>query len=425
MGAIDDNAPVHPCKPAADDRERLRRDPLGLLARRVAEAAPRLPRVRLGARTVVLVARPEQVRVVLAERLEQLRKPAFLRESNRGRGGDGLTTLEGQAWRERRACLRGAFAPARVRAHRAVVRAHAQQLAARWHTGDVVELRHELRQLTAASAVRFVLGADVEGWSGSSGLPPARRTVEVPLEEAHGEDFTAVAEGDVPLALTRPRAPASMPVTVAIIDAAIRARALPEPHPRDALSWSVAAGLDRGAIVDELQQMLFAGHHTVPTTLLAVLRVLARDPTLARRVRAEAVAAGSSDLPPASLTERVVQETMRVLPAAPILYREVAEPLALAGERLEPGTGVWVCTQVLHHDPHVFPRPERFEPERFAPSARARIPAYAYLPFGAGPRVCAASRLAMVQLVETCAVLVRTHALRPCSGDRFVVERVG
>lgn len=411
-----------------DDRERLRRDPLGLLSRRVAEGGE-LPRVQLGLRSAVLVARPELVRTVLVERLEHLGKPAFLRDSNRGHWGEGLTTLQGEPWRRRRACLRGVFGPERVRAHRAVVRGHARELVARWEVGRVIDLRHELRQLTAASAVRFGLGAELQGW-GTTARPPVR-TARVPWAEGYGEDFTAVATDDVPLALTRPRAPAQLPLTVAIIDEAIAqggdGRRPDEGQVEgegDALSWMIAAGLEREAIIGELVQMLFAGHHTVPTTMLALVRVLARDPALAQRVRAEAMAGLPHDAAAPSLTERVLQETMRVFPPAPILYREVLTPCELAGERLSPGTGVWVCTHVLHHDPRSFAEPERFEPERFAPSARGRIPPYAYLPFGAGPRTCAASRLAMMQMVETCAAIVREHALQPCGGDRFVVQRL-
>ena len=63
---------MHPT-PAGDDREAMRRDFLGLLAERAAAPGP-LPRVRLGAMSAVLVARPELVREVLVERLACLGK---------------------------------------------------------------------------------------------------------------------------------------------------------------------------------------------------------------------------------------------------------------------------------------------------------------------------------------------------------------
>lgn len=402
--------------PPQDDREALRRDPLGLVAERAAE--PGLPRLRLGAASVVLVARPELVREVLVERVEHVGKPEFLRASNRGRWGDGLTTLEGERWQARRGCLRGAFGPERVEAHREVVRAHARRMVEAWAPGDVIDLRHEIRRLTAACAVRFVLGAEIEGW-GDPSRPPPRATV-VPWSEAYGEDFTGVAVNDVPLALTRPRAPAAMPVTVGIVDAAIRDGV----DCGDALSWLVAMSrdptqahapaIDRDAIIGELVQMLYAGHHTVPTVMISLAQVLAGAPGHAWRARAD----------PEHL-ELVLHETMRMFPPAPILYREVITPFELAGEPLEPGTGVWICTHVLHHDPRSHEAPEQLLPHRFAPETRPRVPAFAYLPFGAGPRTCIASRLAVVQMVETEAVILETWTLRPCGRDRCLVERVG
>jgi len=404
--------PMDDLEAAGDDRAALRRDPLGLLAERAAAPGP-LPRVRLGATSAVLVARPELVREVLVERMDCLGKPEFLRASNRGRWGDGLTTLEGERWRARRAGLRGAFGPERVQAHRELVRAKARRMVERWRVGEVIDLRHEIRSLTAASAVRFVLGVELEGWG--EGSSPAPRSTVVPWVEAYGEDYTAVAGGDVPLALTRPRAPAAMPVTVGIIDEAIRDGG---GDRGDALAWMIAAmreseaGIDREALVDELVQMLYAGHHTVPTSMLALARVLAHDVALARRARAEP-----------EFLELVLHETLRMYPPAPVLYREVVAAFELAGERLAVGTGVWVCTQVLHHDARSFEAPERFLPERFALAARGRIPAFAYLPFGAGPRTCIASRLALAQMLETWAVIARERSLRPCGGDRFLVER--
>lgn len=400
-------APPHRRSSREDDREALRRDPLGLVAARAAAPGP-LPRLRLGERSVVLVARPERVREVLVERVDGVGKPEFLRASNRGHWGEGLTTLEGERWRARRGCLRGAFAPERVEVHREVVRAHARRMVEAWAPGDVIDLRHEIRRLTAACAVRFVLGADVEGWGDPASPPP--RPVVVPWSEAYGEDFTAVVTNDVPLALTRPRAPAAMPVTVGIVDAAIRDGV----ERGDVLSWLVAQAIDRDAIVGELVQMLYAGHHTVPTVMIALAQVLAGAPGHARRARTD----------PAHL-ELVLHETLRMFPPAPILYREVVTPLELCGERLEPGTGIWICTHVLHHDPRSYAAPERFQPERFAPEARPRVPAFAYLPFGAGPRTCIASRLAAVQLVEAQAVILKAWALRPCGRDRCLVERVG
>lgn len=51
----------------------------------------------------------------------------------------------------------------------------------------------------------------------------------------------------------------------------------------------------------------------------------------------------------------------------------------------------------LHRRADYFPDPECFDPERFTPEREKRLPRYAYLPFGAGPRICIGMYFAMME----------------------------
>jgi cytochrome P450 len=51
----------------------------------------------------------------------------------------------------------------------------------------------------------------------------------------------------------------------------------------------------------------------------------------------------------------------------------------------------------LHHNPGVYPAPERFDPERFTPEAEAVRHRSAWLPFSNGPRVCIGNHFAMLE----------------------------
>ena len=63
----------------------------------------------LGRSRCILVNGAPEVRELFFEREACLRKPEFVKDSNRGHWGDGLTTLEGQAWRARRRAMGALF----------------------------------------------------------------------------------------------------------------------------------------------------------------------------------------------------------------------------------------------------------------------------------------------------------------------------
>jgi cytochrome P450 len=61
----------------------------------------------------------------------------------------------------------------------------------------------------------------------------------------------------------------------------------------------------------------------------------------------------------------------------------------------------------MHRDPRFFPQPEAFQPERWENDLARRLPKFAYLPFGGGPRVCIGNRFAMMEAKLVLATLAR------------------
>lgn len=55
---------------------------------------------------------------------------------------------------------------------------------------------------------------------------------------------------------------------------------------------------------------------------------------------------------------------------------------------IERNTQIFLPIYALHRDEEYYPDAEKFDPERFSIENKHKIPNYAYMPFGEGPRNC-------------------------------------
>ncbi|XP_049815561.1 probable cytochrome P450 6a14 isoform X2 [Schistocerca nitens] len=92
-------------------------------------------------------------------------------------------------------------------------------------------------------------------------------------------------------------------------------------------------------------------------------------------------------------------KTLRKYPPVMVLNRESNAEYRIPDSDvvLDKGTPIIIPVYGLHHDPDIFPDPERFDPERFSEEQKAQRHPYVYLPFGEGPRICIGMRFGLVQ----------------------------
>ncbi|MEX0277217.1 MAG: cytochrome P450 [Ruegeria sp.] len=404
--------------------EFFKRDSLGFLGQ-LSDTFGDVASFDLGTGPIVLVNDADVVRDLFRFHEAHMRKPRFLRDSNRGHWGDGLTTLEDpDVWRARRYQLLPLFRAA-LRKPRLLIAAElARSMAESWAGRSSVNLPHEIRLLTARIALRTVIDADLEGYvdgRGRSGL--------VPFAEGYGEDFTSPSDMTPgALRMTRPRAPKDMDSVRSIIDARIGdfkdrgdvLSALVQMHLADPES------LTRQDIAGEVIQMLFAGHLTIPLALTALWRDL-HDYSLDEQVAADAMTIDGAPEPSAqvlgaSRTMAILRESMRLSPPAPILYREVSRGFETAGCQMAEGVGLWVSPGLLHRDKRYFSDPSNFIPDRFAAGRIPQTAAKAYMPFGAGPRVCIAVAQSLLQMTVIIAAITGRWSLTPSAAEPEVFD---
>jgi cytochrome P450 len=163
---------------------------------------------------------------------------------------------------------------------------------------------------------------------------------------------------------------------------------------------------------DEVMTLFVAGHDTTANALTWTWHLLAQHPEAMAGVAEESRAvlgersATAEDYPKLTFTERVLAEAMRLYPPVWILGRRSLS---------EPNSVYLVCMYVLHRRPELYADPNRFDPERFLPENRDGRHKYAYMPFGAGSRLCIGERFAWMEIVLTVATIARRWKLLPTS----------
>jgi cytochrome P450 len=327
--------------------------------------------------------------------------------------GDGLLTIDGPYHRRARRIMLPAFHRERIAAAQDVMAGETERALAGWRPGDEVDLYGWTRTLTLRVAMRALFGFDPD--RASHGIDPAAE-----FERAlnwYGRDFfVRILHG--PFTPWRIMHKARRRLDRVIYREIARRRAQDDLG-EDVLSLLMQARDEDGSrfsdreLRDQVMTLLFAGHDTTTSTVAFLFHELAAHPeALARLVEEQDRVLGGRAPEPTELSgealpelEMAIDETLRLYPPAWIGPRRCVEPFELGGHRIPGGVPVAYCSWASHRLPDVFPEPDEFRPERFAPEAKARLPKGAYVPFGAGSRTCIGMRFGQME-VRTIASLI-------------------
>ena len=176
-------------------------------------------------------------------------------------------------------------------------------------------------------------------------------------------------------------------------------------------------GLSPQEVFDQCMVSFQAGHETSATALLWWSRLMAEHPEAVKRAREEVASVvgagtpGPEHLPQLPWLTATLKETMRLYPpVAAIMSRGTSAPITLGGWNVPKGAMLRMSPYVLHRDARNFANPEAFQPERFLEGA-APMPRGAFMPFGAGPRVCLGQHFAMLEMTLLSAMLLQRFEL--------------
>lgn len=360
---------------------------------------------RLGPLRVYAVTHPDILRQILVEQAPKFYKPRLLKLGSRRILGPGLLTSDGALWKQQRNLIQPAFRHDQLPVYGDVMVGEALRAADSLRDGEICEIDTEMARLTTAVVVKSLFGDNL------------------PAEAADlRETMLAVADAASRRLSSALKLPAWIPTrrnlrerrAVARLDRILRglilARRASGECRADLLSVLLAAvdaatgvRISDQQLRDEMMTLFLAGQDTTANALTWTWYLLARHPEVEARLQEElqCVLAGRApsvaDLARLVYTGMIIQESMRLYPPAPQFAREPIEDVTIGGFEVPRGSLITVSTYALHRDPRFFPDPERFDPDRFAPGWEGRIPRYAYLPFGGGPRICIGNGFAMME----------------------------
>jgi cytochrome P450 len=380
-------------------------DPLAFLTRLAREHGD-TAHFRIARTHLFFFAHPELVRDVLVTRNASFMKGLALQRTKVVLG-EGLLTSEGELHKRQRRLAQPAFHRERIQRYGEEMVEKALAARDRWRDGEELNVAHEMSRLTLAVVAKTLFDADVEDEADEIGAALTELMLLFPV----------LLHPLAPLILRLPFFPQVRRFRKAMarldrtIYSMIEERRRANVDRGDLLSMLLLAtdvegdggGMSDLQLRDETMTIFLAGHETTANALAWTLYALARNPHVERELHRELdeVLAGRTptpaDYPRLPYTEMVLAESMRLFPPVWGLGRYTTGDVQIGGWDLPEKALVVLSQWVTHRDPRFWPDPERFDPLRFTPEAKAARPKLAYFPFSAGPRICIGESFAWME----------------------------
>ena len=364
----------------------------------------------MGLGQAVVMCHPRHAQHVLVDRVRNYAKGGAMWESIRTFLGNGLPVSEGEFWKRQRRMIQPAFHHQRLVALTGeMVEAIDASLAEAWEsaarTGVPFDAAKAFTRMTMSVLVRALFG---------SGLEPAEtERVAQAFTYVNGYMLKGVLTNSLPQWVPVPGR-AQYREAIRTVDEIVF-RVLERGRRSAAMGDSLLSLLLNAAdeetgkamtdvqVRDEAVALFVAGYETTAAGMAWAFHFLTQQPETAQRLQAEVDAVLGSrkptfaDLQQLPYTRGVLQEALRMYPPSYWIPRIATEDDEIDGYRIPAGTQVAVLTYLLHHHPEIWESPERFDPDRFTPERSAGRHKQAWIPFGAGQRLCIGREFALME----------------------------
>lgn len=386
---------------------RFARDPLSFLDKTVAEKGD-LFRIHLGLSSLIIANHPNQIDHVLRKNAHNYVKEGGMWEHLKALLGNGLVVSSGDFWLRQRRMMQPHFHKRRLAGLTDTVSQAIDETLTSWQAyanGTPVNVEQLCPALTMNVVVKAIFGTGIS---------------DEEIQEV--SEAIVFALNYVLRGLLMQGLPSFIPVpgrakydqALQIIDKAvyniIEQRRRDGADGNDLLCMLLNVVDDEGQgmtdqqLHDEIVNLFLAGFETTANAIAWAMHVLANEPEVTAKIRAEYQAATAESPLPTFMslrqmgyTRQVVQEVLRLYPPAWQTMRKAVEDDVIDGYRVPAGSIVITSLYSSHRNQSMWPNPTRFNPDRFSPEQSKGRPKTAWMPFGTGQRKCIGLELAMME----------------------------
>jgi cytochrome P450 len=381
--------------------------------------------------TYLLVTNPDYVKYILQDNYKNYIRGRSV-ETGRVLLGNGLPLIDGDFWLRERRLLQPAFHRERL-GHLAstatdVIDSSLQAWEQKAWDKEAIDMDDEMMQLTLTVIIKSMFSADIDDkiqslshafnvaskfmlWrSQQIWAPPL--SIPIPRNVEYNRAFKVLNDTIYPL----------------IAEA--------RKNPKDDLLGMLLAMRDKDTgegmtdqqARDEVVTIFFAGHETTAASMTWAFYLLSQNPEVEEQLRAEikSVLNGHAptfeDLPKLTYMQQVIQEILRLYPAAYLFAREAVTDDVINGYPIPAKTLIFITPYITHRDPKYWPAPERFDPQRFTPENIASRPRHVYYPFGEGPHVCIGNNFALMEMQLILTMALQRFRLRLVPNQSIVLK---
>ena len=330
-----------------------------------------------------------------------------------------ISNTDGDEYRRRRILMTPAFHGNWLSGWRDAMVEQTEQAVARWQAGEVKDVHEEFNKLVHSISMKTVIGVDD---------PQVVSRFYDLVQKIYATTLglgTALFPYDLPGTPYR-RMIRTVTELLDIFRRVIADKRARGGAPTDMLGAMMLATTPDGATLTDTELISesfnIMGHETTMAALIWTLIFIVQHPEVNAGVVDElkSVLRGGAptiqDLTKLPLLDRVVKESLRLMPPQLFTRRFNTAPCSLGPYNLRKGAMIVYSSYITHRLPTIYSEPQRFRPERWE-TIKPNL--YEYFPFGAGVHSCIGRTFATTEIKIILAIVLQRFRPELVDGARI------